>query len=588
MTRTVRQRLLYLALSCCVLTAALCVFSSHAQATITNYISFQGKLTNTDGTNVANNSYTLVFSIYTVSSGGSAVWTESKSVTVTDGLFQTNLGDVTSLPGSVNFNSNALYLGVKVGADAEMTPRVQLTAVAQAFNAENLGGIASSGFVQLSPGAQQTGFINISGAITSGAVNGITIGSTIQPSTAGALTVRSNGSNALNLTGGAASTWDIGANTLSIQTTNNGAITLGSGLLTLAGNQTFSGTSARTITGPTTGGLTVTVASGPLSLSTTTSGTLSATSAGALTLTGGAASTWSTTGNLIIQASGTNTLTLNTGGAGTVDLGNTNTTTINIGGTSGATTNIAIGNVAHTVHIGDGGTSTNQAITIGSNNSGSTTTIQGGSVSLTSGANIVIGAVDTTATQLILDTKSSAGDPAGVGTGGGMYYNSSNNRFRCYEASTWKNCTSGTIRTTADRATGSTSYSDVTGLTFAVNASTDYNFSCSLVFQSAATTTGFAFSVNGPASPTFIDYTVNYQTAANATGSTTLMTSRHDTAYNAMAAVLNTIAATTNLRATIEGTISNGTNAGTVAVRFLSEVNASNITVKKGSYCNVY
>src|SRR5882672_4454408 len=93
-------------------------------ATINSQISFQGKLTNPDGTNLSNGSYSLVFALYTVSSGGSSVWSETKSISITDGLFQTNLGDTTALPGSVNFNSSSLYLGIKVGSDAEMTPRV--------------------------------------------------------------------------------------------------------------------------------------------------------------------------------------------------------------------------------------------------------------------------------------------------------------------------------------------------------------------------------------------------------------------------------------------------------------------------------
>ncbi|HSW98756.1 MAG TPA: hypothetical protein VLF71_02880 [Candidatus Saccharimonadales bacterium] len=122
----------------------------------------------------------------------------------------------------------------------------------------------------------------------------ITIGSTIKPTSAGALTVQANGANSLSLTAGAASTWDIGNNLLSLQTTNNGAVQTGTGLWTQGGNITFNGTTARTITGPSTGGLTITVDSGPLALTTTTSGGLSLNSVGALSLTGAAASTWST------------------------------------------------------------------------------------------------------------------------------------------------------------------------------------------------------------------------------------------------------------------------------------------------------
>lgn len=127
-----------------------------SKAAINPQINFQGKLTNTDGTNVTNGTYSIVFSIYTVASGGSNIWTETQSsVTVTDGIFRVALGSVTSLPGSVDFNTNSLYLGIKVGADAEMTPRVQFTAAPYAFNSDKLGGLTSSGFIQLAPSSVQ-------------------------------------------------------------------------------------------------------------------------------------------------------------------------------------------------------------------------------------------------------------------------------------------------------------------------------------------------------------------------------------------------------------------------------------------------
>lgn len=127
-----------------------------ASAAINPQINFQGKLVNTDGTNIANGTYSIVFSIYTVSSGGSNIWTETQgSVSINDGIFRVNLGSVTALPGSVDFNTSSLYLGVKVAADPEMAPRIQFTAVPYAFNADKLGGLSSAGFVQLSSGAVQ-------------------------------------------------------------------------------------------------------------------------------------------------------------------------------------------------------------------------------------------------------------------------------------------------------------------------------------------------------------------------------------------------------------------------------------------------
>lgn len=155
MTETKVKRILLAALLAVSSFVALFAMPAHTYAAINPQINFQGKLTNTDGTNVTNGTYSIVFSIYTVSSGGSNIWTETQpSVTVTDGIFQVSLGSVTSLPGSVDFNSSSLYLGVKVGADVEMTPRIQFTASPYAFNANQVGGLTSSQFVQLAQAVQ--------------------------------------------------------------------------------------------------------------------------------------------------------------------------------------------------------------------------------------------------------------------------------------------------------------------------------------------------------------------------------------------------------------------------------------------------
>lgn len=85
--------------------AALILFMStfsvasfaEAAAGINRQVNFQGKVVNTDGTNVANGSYTFLFCLYTTGSpvtactsgaDNDAVWRESKSVTVTDGFFR--------------------------------------------------------------------------------------------------------------------------------------------------------------------------------------------------------------------------------------------------------------------------------------------------------------------------------------------------------------------------------------------------------------------------------------------------------------------------------------------------------------------
>jgi hypothetical protein len=149
-----------------------------AHATNPNVINFQGKVVNSNGTNVTDGTYSFSFVLFddptagTESDGLHDKWHElSKSVTVTNGVFQTELGSATTLP---DFSANsALYLGVKFNGDTSgsnggyMTPRVHLDSVPYALNSDKLGGIASSGFVQLTPGSPQTGSISITGSLQS-------------------------------------------------------------------------------------------------------------------------------------------------------------------------------------------------------------------------------------------------------------------------------------------------------------------------------------------------------------------------------------------------------------------------------------
>jgi hypothetical protein len=586
-----------------------------ADAAINPWISFQGKLTNPDGTNVADGTLSIRFRIYTdptADTGACAStckWEETQaSVSVSAGRFQVNLGSVTTLPGSVDFNGSALYLGVKVGSDAEMTPRVRLTAVPYAFNADTIDGFDSGSLVQLSPGAQQTGNINVSGTVTSGAVNGITIGSTIQPSAAGSLAVSANGTNALNLTGGAASTWSTSAGTITIQgaagvTINTPNVSGASSAVSIQSGNSSANTAGNVSidTGTTsTGTPTVNIgatnaravqignaANNPAITITSGTGTInigSTAQARAVNVgTGGAAQTvviGSTNGasTLDLQA-GTGGLDITTQGTGALNIGNNAVAqSINIGNGTGATT-VAV--LCGTGACGFGNNAVAHATTVGSLTGTATTTLQAGTggLLLTSTANIVLGTSDTTGTLLVLDTKTSAGDPTGVN--GGMYYNSSTNTFRCFAGGAWQDCDSEytTVKLTSDQARTATTYANVTGLTFAVAASTDYDIECTLLYDTAATTTGAQFAVNGPASPTAL--TSTYQVSTSVTADTVYS----QTAYNNTANLPTASQGTVRTVGKLWAVLRNGTNAGTFAVRYRSEVNASAVNVRIGSYC---
>ena len=122
-----------------------------ADAAIAKYLNFQTKLTkNSDGTNVADGTYSMQFKIYDAPSGGNLLWTETwdgtagtSQVQVTNGVASVKLGTYSSL-SSVDFTGGALYLTLNfnpgTGYDGEMSPRKQLLAAAFAFNANSVVG----------------------------------------------------------------------------------------------------------------------------------------------------------------------------------------------------------------------------------------------------------------------------------------------------------------------------------------------------------------------------------------------------------------------------------------------------------------
>jgi hypothetical protein len=132
---------LVIILSAVLLSSLLALWQNTAQGAFNQQINYQGKLTNTSFVAVADGTYNMEFKLYTVSSGGSPVWTETRTggdkVTVSNGLFSVMLGSVTSFAG-VDFNQT-LYLGVNIGGsgspvwDGEMTPRKIIGAVPAAF-----------------------------------------------------------------------------------------------------------------------------------------------------------------------------------------------------------------------------------------------------------------------------------------------------------------------------------------------------------------------------------------------------------------------------------------------------------------------
>ncbi|MEK7213800.1 MAG: hypothetical protein AAB637_01640, partial [Patescibacteria group bacterium] len=126
------------------------VYIPRAYAVMNKQINYQGKLTDASNEAVTDGMYNMEFKLYTTSTGSTAIWTEtltgSNRIQVTNGLFSVMLGANTSL-ASVNFNQ-ALYLGVKIESDSEMTPRKIIGTVPSAFVADTLDNLSSEQFLR--------------------------------------------------------------------------------------------------------------------------------------------------------------------------------------------------------------------------------------------------------------------------------------------------------------------------------------------------------------------------------------------------------------------------------------------------------
>jgi len=95
-------------------------------------IPYQGRLADASG-NPITGKQNMEFRLYNTPTSGTPLWEEfwtgANSVDVSDGLFSVMLGSLnTGLTAVVQGNTN-LYLGITVGTDSEMAPRVQLGSV---------------------------------------------------------------------------------------------------------------------------------------------------------------------------------------------------------------------------------------------------------------------------------------------------------------------------------------------------------------------------------------------------------------------------------------------------------------------------
>ena len=238
-----------------------------AYAVTSNTVNFQARLQTGGGAIAPDGYYNVRFNLYTASTGGTSLWTETRDynggspdnrVRVANGYLTVNLGDVTSFPSTIPWDQQ-LYLTMNIGGtgttsswDGEMSPRLKLTAVPYAYNAKTAsqlittasgisstltlqaptvgdqsfiipdqgaagtytlltGAAASGSYIQLqgtSPGTQQTGNFNISGTgIAASGLKTPTISLGTAGSTTGSIVLyNQNNTNKVNIVSGAQTT----------------------------------------------------------------------------------------------------------------------------------------------------------------------------------------------------------------------------------------------------------------------------------------------------------------------------------------------------------------------------------------------
>jgi hypothetical protein len=101
------------------------------RASITPVIGYQGRLV--EGGTPVTGDRTMTFRLFNAAGGGTQIWSETKSVPVTNGLFSTALGDTTALDETaINSMDQNLWLEIVVGATT--LPRQRLMGAPYAFS----------------------------------------------------------------------------------------------------------------------------------------------------------------------------------------------------------------------------------------------------------------------------------------------------------------------------------------------------------------------------------------------------------------------------------------------------------------------
>ncbi|TXI87238.1 MAG: hypothetical protein E6Q36_07870 [Chryseobacterium sp.] len=497
-----------------------------------------GSIAYSNGTSYSFSPVGTAGQILTSGGAGAPTWTTLSTSAVTSATGTANQVLVNGLAGAaqtgaitlttpqdIATTSNVTFNNLTLGGDAAVNGG-DITTSAGTFNLVNttattinFGGAATT--VNYGPGGATATTLNFAGG--SGATGCTIAGATGNLTCSGAISTTA--------TSGAQGWWSRTGTTLSpvnagdnVTTTGN-ISTTGTGTITSAGLLTS------------TGGIT--------------------TSGGAFSLTGNAASALSTTaGNSISITTGTTgALSLDSGTTGAINIGTgASAKTITIGNSTGAT--------AVNINSGTGN------INLQSSGTGTTGNIQIG----------VGGAGSATPDRLVLDSKSTAGDP--TGTNGAMYYNANTNKFRCYENSAWVDCIGSTgsqkarVKSANESVTSSTTFQNDDELSFSIGASERWAL-FTFIQGNVGATPDIKFQVTAPAGAT-----CNVTFANQLPGIDTVLANRGCSTSSG-----NMGSGNTDAYWQVAGYVSTGVTSGTVNLQWAQNSSSGTATtVNAGSY----
>lgn len=132
------------------LISAILILCCSVQADVPGMISYQGRITDSNGDPVTQNDLSVRFIMYTDSAGGSIVWSTITQKDVVDGLYQHNLGSITSFSDTLFTAFPELWLEVLVDGEV-VDPRTRIVSAPYAIHANTVQSVnaAEAGVIEM-------------------------------------------------------------------------------------------------------------------------------------------------------------------------------------------------------------------------------------------------------------------------------------------------------------------------------------------------------------------------------------------------------------------------------------------------------